>query len=155
MNKICVVHQSLGGGLSGAVLAAADHHLPPKIASKDHLEAAAKWQKCRFPIANMQSRSNGNCRQRPHNQLVSIIFSISKTSLVDKYLDEPQTPTPHFDNILMDSNPQTATSQFDLFPVPASCLILPHHLLAASPPCQTPLATTRNENTAALHFIAL
>ena len=79
---------------------------PPKIASKDHLEAAAKWQKCRFPIANMQSRSNGNCRQRPHNQLVSIIFCISKTSLVDKYLDEPQTPTPHFDNILMDSNPR-------------------------------------------------
>ena len=34
MNKICVVHQSLGGGLFGAVVAAADPHLPRRLASK-------------------------------------------------------------------------------------------------------------------------
>ena len=44
---------------------------PP--ACKDHHEVAAKWQKCRFPIANMQFRST-NCRQCPHNLLAGIII---------------------------------------------------------------------------------
>ena len=44
---------------------------PP--ACKDHHQVAAKWQKCRFPIANMQFRST-NCRQCPHNLLAGIII---------------------------------------------------------------------------------
>ena len=44
---------------------------PP--ACKDHRQVAAKWQKCRFPIANMQFRST-NCRQCPHNLLAGIII---------------------------------------------------------------------------------
>ena len=124
MNKICVVHQSLGGGLFGAVLASADHHF---VAPKDHLETAAKWQNWRFPIASMQFHSN--CRQRPYNHLVSTIFAISKNKQFDLFSSfwlllltnreiGVSLNTKHVDGSLTPSLPQ-----FDLFSCPC---ILPY-----------------------------